>query len=69
MLFHRAFMRCSSVVLIMLLAAAEFGCSVQVPLTQTVAPSDPIMEHPLPFKGRLVSGNANQLPPAIAMSL
>ena len=25
--------------------------------------------HPLPFKGRLVSGNPHQLPPAIAMSL
>lgn len=45
------------------------GCSLQVPVSQTVAPTTSIGEHPLPFKGRLVSGNANELPPAIAMSL
>jgi hypothetical protein len=51
------------------IAATVLGCSLQVPVSQTVAPSDPLVERPLPFKGRLVSGNANELPPAVAMSL
>ena len=51
------------------LAVTAPGCSLQVPVSQTVVPSAPIAEHPLSFKGRLVSGNANELPPAIAMSL
>jgi hypothetical protein len=34
-----------------------------------VAPSSRETVHPLPFKGRLVSGNPDQLPPAVAMSL
>jgi hypothetical protein len=51
------------------LAAAALGCSLQVPVSQTVAPAEPLVEHPLPFKGRLLSGNANELPPAVAMSL
>jgi hypothetical protein len=58
-----------SIVLALLLATAEFGCSMQVPVSQTVASTEPSVEHPLPFKGRLLSGNANELPPAIAMSL
>ena len=62
-------MRCVSVVLIPLLAATALGCFLKVPVTQTVAPTPPIVEHSLPFKGKLVSGNANELPPAIAMSL
>jgi hypothetical protein len=45
------------------------GCSFQVPVTQTTAPVEPVAQHPLPFKGKLVSGNANELPPAVAMSL
>lgn len=53
----------------LLLAAIAPGCSLQVPVSQTVAPTTAIVEHPLPFKGRLVSGNVNELPPAIAMSL
>jgi hypothetical protein len=53
----------------LLLVAVAFGCSLQVPVSQTVAPVEPFVEHPLPFKGRLVSGNANELPAAVAMSL
>src|SRR4029077_5717015 len=33
------------------------------------APVEQVADHPLPFKGKLVSGNANQLPAAVAMSL
>jgi hypothetical protein len=61
-------MRSPSVFMI-LFAATVLGCSLQVPVSQTVAPAEPLVEHPLPFKGKLVSGNANELPPAIAMSL
>lgn len=53
----------------LLLVVTASDCSLQVPVSQTVAPTSPIVEHPLPFKGKLVSGNANELPPAIAMSL
>jgi hypothetical protein len=62
-------MRCASVSVALFLVAAALGCSVQVPVSQTVAPAEPLVEHPLPFKGKLVSGNANELPAAVAMSL
>jgi hypothetical protein len=62
-------MRCASVSVTLFLAAFALGCSVQVPVSQTVAPTEQLAEHPLPFKARLVSGNANELPHAIAMSL
>ena len=45
------------------------GCTLQVPVQQTTAASQSTPAHPLPFKGKLVSGNVNQLPPAVAMSL
>jgi hypothetical protein len=50
-------------------AASTLSCSLRVPVSQTIAPTETLIEHPLPFKGKLVSGNANELPPAIAMSL
>jgi hypothetical protein len=62
-------MRFAFAAVILFFAVAPLGCSIQVPVSQTVAPAAPLSEHPLPFKGRLVSGNANELPPAIAMSL
>jgi hypothetical protein len=62
-------MRAVSVAVTLFFAAAALGCSLQVPVSQTVTPAGPVAEHPLPFKGRLVSGNANELPPAVAMSL
>src|SRR6516225_5314306 len=62
-------MRCASVSVALFLAASALGCSVQVPVSQTVAPAEPLAEHPLPFKGKLVSGNANELPAAVALSL
>jgi hypothetical protein len=56
-------------IVILFTAAAVCGCSVQVPVSQTVAPANTLVEHPLPFKGKLASGNVNELPRAIAMSL
>lgn len=50
-----------------LAAVAAFGCSVQQP---TIAlPVAQVPARPLPFKGRLVNGDPNELPPAVAMSL
>jgi len=66
---ERLLMRCASASATVLLAAIALGCSIQVPVSQTAAPAEPLVEHSLPFKGRLVSGNADELPPAIAMSL
>jgi hypothetical protein len=54
---------------LVLLVLAAIGCSIQVPVSQTTAPASQIPSHPLPFKGKLVSGNLNELPPAVAMSL
>jgi hypothetical protein len=62
-------MRCVSVGVTLFLACAVLGCSLQVPISQTVAPTEPLAEHPLPFKGKLLSGNADELPTAVAMSL
>jgi hypothetical protein len=52
-----------------MLLLAGIGCSIQVPVAQTTAPVEQVPAHPLPFKGKLVSGDANQLPAAVAMSL
>jgi hypothetical protein len=65
----RGSMGCVSVIFALLLTATGIGCSFQVPVSQTVASTEPRVEHPLPFKGRLLSGNSNELPPAITMSL
>ncbi len=48
-------------------AGAAAGCAVQqatVTPASTAAPA-----HPLPFKGRLLEGDASAAPPAVAMSL
>lgn len=46
------------------------GCALQTPVAPTpVSSSTDDHAHALPFKGRLTSGNPNELPPAIAMSL
>ena len=62
-----------------LMALFGAGCSISpgsAPSLDPAVSNDPPVVHvqagglhPLPFKGRLVSGNPNQLPPAIAMSL
>jgi hypothetical protein len=65
-------------------ATAAMGCGAQQPnqsQPQSASASQPDSQlviapkvtdepaHPLPFKGRLVAGNPNELPPAVAMSL
>jgi len=44
------------------------GCALQQPPPEPVARVD-TQPHPLPFKGRLTTGNPLELPPAVAMSL
>lgn len=44
------------------------GCAVQQATTLPPPPA-PMPAHALPFKGRLLDGDANRLPPAVAMSL
>jgi hypothetical protein len=59
---------CSLSLLLALVMAP--GCALQSPAAPTpIAPSADLSAHPLPFKGRLSSGNPNGLPPAVAMSL
>ena len=74
-----------TLVLAALLAAiAAFGCSTQLPdqsQSQTASAAQPQSRlviapqvtdepaHPLPFKGKLLSGDPTELPPAVAMSL
>lgn len=51
-----------------LAAAAVFGCGAQQ-TAPSMRPTKQISALPLPFKGRLVNGNPEQLPPALAISL
>jgi hypothetical protein len=53
--------------LLFLAAAGAFGCSVQQPAVAPAVAEAPA--HPLPFKGRLAEGDADAVPPAVAMSL
>src|SRR3954452_10846200 len=62
-------MKPAFVSVILALVFAGGACSIQVPVSQTTAPVEQVTEHPLPFKGKLVSGDPNQLPGAVAMSL
>src|SRR6266478_3388306 len=62
-------MRRAIVSLPLVFMLCAIGCSIQVPVSQTTTPTAQIPTHPLPFKGMLVSGNLNELPPAVAMSL
>jgi len=65
-------------------AVAPFGCSTQLPdqsQSQTASAAQPqsrlviapkvtdVPAHPLPFKGKLISGDPAELPPAVALSL
>jgi len=61
-------MRCSFALALFVVATAAFGCSVQqAPLAAPQIAQMPA--RPLPFNGRLVDGDASELPPAVAMSL
>jgi hypothetical protein len=53
--------------LFFLAAAAAIGCSVQQPAVTPAVAETPA--HPLPFKGRLAEGDADAVPPAVALSL
>ncbi len=74
--------RCTSALTAFLAAAAMCGCAIQQspqsqsqaqPQTQSQMFIEPkVVEmpaHPLPFKGRLLEGDPNDVPPAVAMSL
>jgi len=50
-----------------LLVTVAAACSVQPPSLPAPAPA--VRAQPLPFKGRLVVGNRDELPPAVAASL
>jgi hypothetical protein len=51
----------------LLAATSVIGCTVRQPAVAPTQAATPA--HPLPFKGRLVDGNPNELPPAVALSL
>src|SRR6266849_6002512 len=66
--------RCTSALTAFLAAAAMCGCAIQQsPQSQSQMFIEPkVVEmpaHPLPFKGRLLEGDPNDVPPAVAMSL
>lgn len=54
--------------LILVVAMGAAGCAIQQ-ATPPPTPPAAAPAHPLPFKGRLLSGDTNELPPAVAMSL
>jgi hypothetical protein len=54
--------------LILAVAIGAAGCAIQQ-ATPPPAPPAVALAHPLPFKGCLLSGDPNELPPAVAMSL
>jgi hypothetical protein len=45
----------------------QHACTIQQPSAAPPIAQSPA--HPLPFKGRLIDGNPNELPPAVALSL
>ncbi|MGH7932045.1 MAG: hypothetical protein ACREQN_02640 [Candidatus Binataceae bacterium] len=54
----------------LLAATIAFGCTVRQPaITAPHMAMVPAPAKPLPFRGRLVNGDVNELPPAVAMSL
>ncbi|HKV56578.1 MAG TPA: hypothetical protein VJN94_18225 [Candidatus Binataceae bacterium] len=61
-------MKPSSIWPALLLGVGLLGCSLPA-VQQPAVASAPVPTRPLPFKGKLVSGNVNELPPALAMSL
>jgi hypothetical protein len=75
-------MRCALALSALLAAAAVSGCAAQQSpqsQSQTAPQTQPQMfiepkvvetpAHPLPFKGRLIEGDPQEVPPAVAMSL
>ncbi len=54
--------------LALILCGSIGGCAIQQATTPAPPPAQ-ASAHALPFKGRLLDGDANRLPPAVAMSL
>jgi hypothetical protein len=52
---------------ILLTISLQYACTIQQPSAPPPIAQSPA--HPLPFKGRLIDGNPNELPPAVALSL
>src|ERR1700751_778647 len=63
----RALFRCAFALTAIVAAAAASGCALQQPVVAPATAQTPV--RPLPFKGRLVRGDPDDVPPAIAMSL
>ena len=51
----------------LLIMSLQYACTIQQPSASPPIARAPA--HPLPFKGRLIDGNPNELPPAVALSL
>jgi hypothetical protein len=62
-------MRGSFALPVLLSAIVAAGCGAQQAPSAPPLASAPAPARPLPFKGRLTSGNPEDLPPAVAMSL
>ena len=52
---------------VLLTISILYACTLQQP--SAPPPIAHTQAHPLPFKGRLIDGNPNELPPAVALSL
>ena len=51
----------------LLIVFLQYGCTIEQPSAPPPVAQTPA--HPLSFKGRLIDGNPNELPPAVALSL
>jgi hypothetical protein len=60
-------MRCSFALMLFVAATGVFGCAVEQPAATPAIVQTPA--RPLPFKGRLVDGDPDELPPSVAASL
>ena len=52
---------------VLFILSLQYACATQQPSAPPPLAHAPA--HPLPFTGRLIDGNPNQLPPAVALSL
>lgn len=61
-------MRATGAIVLLAAISVLAGCAVRQP-TSDLPPPSPIAAHALPFKGRLLNGDPQEVPPAVAMSL
>ena len=54
-------------IVVLLTISIQYACTLQQPSVSP--PIAHTQAHSLPFKGRLIDGNPNELPPAVALSL